>query len=150
LLNAKIGVIGAGLMGHGIAYRFAVAGHDVGVFEPSAELRATLPKRLSAIADLLGDDPACLTGISVHDQLALAVKDASLVVEAAPEKVALKQQLFVDLEANVATDTILASNSSAIPSQKFPNNQTSKPRPYSIFYRYFSTSNGARAGTCKN
>ena len=34
--------------------------------------------------------------------------------------------------------------------QKFPNNQTSKPRPYNIFYRYFSTSNEARAGTCKN
>ena len=112
----KIGVIGAGLMGHGIAYRFAVAGHKVGVFEPSDELRATLPKRLNAIADLLGDDPACLISISVHDQLALAVKDASLVVEAAPEKLALKQQLFADLEANVATDTILASNSSAIPS----------------------------------
>jgi len=71
--KAKIGVIGAGLMGHGIAYRFAAAGHEVGVFEPSAELRATLPKRLSAIADLLGDDPACLDRVFIHDQLAPAV-----------------------------------------------------------------------------
>ncbi len=42
--------------------------------------------------------------------------DAALVIEAAPEKLALKQKLFADLEAVVAPDTILASNSSAIPS----------------------------------
>jgi len=114
--KAKVGVIGAGLMGHGIAYRFAAAGHAVGVFEPYAELRETLSKRLRAIADLLGDDPACLDRISVHDQLAPAVRDAFVVVEAAPEKLTLKQQIFADLEANVAADTILASNSSAIQS----------------------------------
>src|SRR5690606_19593448 len=112
----KIGVVGAGLMGHGICYRFAVAGHPVGVFEPSAELRASLSQRLRAIADLLGDDPAPLDLVSAHDQLAPAMRDASFVIEAAPEKLALKQTLFSDLEASVAADTILASNSSAIPS----------------------------------
>ena len=114
--KAKVGVIGAGLMGHGIAYRFAAAGHEVGVFEPFAELRETLSKRLRAIADLLGDDPACLDRVSAHDQLAPAVRDAFFVVEAAPEKLPLKQQIFADLEANVAAGTILASNSSAIQS----------------------------------
>jgi 3-hydroxybutyryl-CoA dehydrogenase len=114
--KAKVGVIGAGLMGHGIAYRFAAAGHAVGVFEPFAELRTTLPQRLRAIAELLGDDPACLDRVSAHDQLTPAVRDAFFVVEAAPEKLALKQQIFADLEANVAADTILASNSSAIQS----------------------------------
>ena len=44
------------------------------------------------------------------------MRDALLVIEAAPEKLALKQQIFADLEANVSADTILASNSSAIPS----------------------------------
>ncbi|GIK80324.1 MAG: 3-hydroxyacyl-CoA dehydrogenase family protein [Alphaproteobacteria bacterium] len=112
----KIGVIGAGLMGHGIAYLFAAAGHEVDVFELSADLRASLPQRLRTIADLLGDDPACLDRVRVHDQLAPAVRDAGFVVEAAPEKLALKQSIFADLEANVAADTILASNSSAIPS----------------------------------
>jgi glycine/D-amino acid oxidase-like deaminating enzyme len=60
-MNAqKIGVIGGGLMGHGIAYLLAAAGHAIGVFEPTPEIRATLPKRLRAIADLFGDDPGCL------------------------------------------------------------------------------------------
>ena len=116
MAKEQIGVIGAGLMGHGIAYRFAAVGHPVGIFEPVAELRASLSKRLGMIAELLGDDPACLGNITVHDQLAPAVKDAALVIEAAPEKLPLKQQIFADLEAIVAADTILASNSSAIPS----------------------------------
>jgi 3-hydroxybutyryl-CoA dehydrogenase len=114
----KIGVIGGGLMGHGIAYLLAAAGHEIGVFEPAAELRASLPQRLCAILDLLGDDPALIGRISAHDQLAPAVSDSTFVFEAAPEKLPLKQQIFADLEAIVAPDTILASNSSAIPSSE--------------------------------
>ena len=112
----KIGVIGAGLMGHGIAYRFGAAGHSVGVFEPNAELRASLVERLGLIAELLGDDHSALDHITVHDELTSAVENAAIVFEAAPEKLLLKQKIFADLEAIVATDTILASNSSAIPS----------------------------------
>jgi len=112
----KIGVIGGGLMGHGIAYLFAVAGHPVGLFEPSAEIRASLPKRLQAITELFGDDTALLKRIEAFDQLAPAMKGAAFVFEAAPEKLPLKQQLFAELESAVAPETVLASNSSAIPS----------------------------------
>jgi 3-hydroxybutyryl-CoA dehydrogenase len=112
----KIGVIGGGLMGHGIAYLFAAAGHPVAIFEPSAEIRASLPKRLRALVDLFGDDAALLERIETHDQMAPAMKDTKFVFEAAPEKLPLKQQIFGELEAVVAPDTILASNSSAIPS----------------------------------
>jgi 3-hydroxybutyryl-CoA dehydrogenase len=112
----KIGVIGGGLMGHGIAYLFAAAGHPVGLFEPSADLRASLLKRLQALVDLFGDDAALLKRIETHDQMAPAMKDTKFVFEAAPEKLPLKQQIFAELEAAVAPDTILASNSSAIPS----------------------------------
>jgi 3-hydroxybutyryl-CoA dehydrogenase len=114
--DLKIGVIGGGLMGHGIAYLLAVAGHEVGVFEPQAETRASMPRRLRAIVDLLGDDPALLKRITAHDALLSAVQDAAFVFEAAPEKLPLKQRIFAELEAAVAPDTILASNSSAIPS----------------------------------
>jgi 3-hydroxybutyryl-CoA dehydrogenase len=111
----RIGVIGGGLMGHGIAYLFAAAGHNVGVFEPAAESRASLPKRLQAIVDLLADDPALLARIVAHDRLAPAVEGAAFVFEAAPEKLPLKQRIFAELESAVAPDAILASNSSAIP-----------------------------------
>jgi 3-hydroxybutyryl-CoA dehydrogenase len=111
-----IGIVGGGLMGHGIAYLLAAAGHKVAVYEPSAELRATLPQRLAAIAALLEDDAALVKKISVHDALAPAMHGASFVFEAAPEKLPLKQQLFAEIESLVAPETILASNSSAIPS----------------------------------
>jgi 3-hydroxybutyryl-CoA dehydrogenase len=111
----KIGVIGGGLMGHGIAYLLSAAGHEVGVFEPSAEIRASMPRRLAAILDLLGDDAALLNRIVTHEQMAPAMQDARFVFEAAPEKLPLKRKIFAGLEGVVATDTILASNSSAIP-----------------------------------
>ena len=120
--NLKIGVIGGGLMGHGIAYLLAAAGHEVGIFEPSADIRASLPQRLGSIRDLLGDDAAMLARISVHDQLAPAVKDATFVFEAAPEKLPLKQKLFAELESLAAPNTILASNSSAIPTTDIGRN----------------------------
>src|SRR5688572_14854279 len=112
----KIGVIGAGLMGHGIAYLLAAAGHTVGVYDPSAEWRATLPARLESARDLLDGDPALLDRITAHDQMKPAMAEASFVFEAAPEKLPLKQQIFAELESLTGPTTILASNSSAIPS----------------------------------
>ena len=112
----NVGVIGAGLMGHGIAYLLAAAGHRVGIYDPSEQWRASLPERLASACDLLGDDRTLLARISAHKEMAPAMHDASFVFEAAPEKLALKRQLFAELENLTAPDTILASNSSAIPS----------------------------------
>jgi 3-hydroxybutyryl-CoA dehydrogenase len=92
----KIGVVGGGLMGHGIAY--------------------SLSQRLRAIVELLGDDPRLLQRIAAHDSLAAAMHGADWVFEAAPEKLPLKQEIFAAIEKLVAPTTILASNSSAIPS----------------------------------
>jgi 3-hydroxybutyryl-CoA dehydrogenase len=114
--GTRIGIIGGGLMGHGIAYLLAAASHDVAVYEPTAELRASLPQRLRAIAELLDDDPALIGKIAAHDALAPAVQGAAFVFEAAPEKLPLKQQIFAEIETHVAPQAILASNSSAIPS----------------------------------
>src|ERR1700741_4044288 len=50
--------------------------------------------------------------------MAPAMQDVSFVFEAAPEKLPLKQQLFAELESLTAPETILASNSSAIPSTR--------------------------------
>ncbi len=112
----KIGVIGGGLMGHGIAYLFAAAGHHVNVFEPFNDVRASLPRRLQAIVELLGDDPRVIGRIAAHDSLKAAMAGVAWVFEAAPEKLALKQQIFAEIEKLVEPTTIFASNSSAIPS----------------------------------
>jgi 3-hydroxybutyryl-CoA dehydrogenase len=115
MTGLNIGIVGGGLMGHGIAYLLAASGHLVAIFEPLAEVRDSLRRRLTAIAELLEDDSALLDRISAHDKLASAARGAHFIFEAAPEKLPLKQQLFAELEALVAPGTILASNSSAIP-----------------------------------
>jgi len=116
--SLTIGVIGAGLMGHGIAYLLAAAGHTVRVYDPSTQWRESLDARLESARALLGGEPALLTRISGHDQMAPAMKDVAFVFEAAPEKLPLKQQLFAELESLTTAETILASNSSAIPSTR--------------------------------
>src|SRR5262245_48182202 len=123
-----IGVVGGGLMGHGIAYLLAAGGHKAGIYEPSAEVRASLPQRLRSITDLLGSDPAILDRITAHERLADAVASVAFVFEAAPEKPELKQRIFGELEALVAPDTILASNSSAIPSTEIGRNLKHRER----------------------
>jgi 3-hydroxybutyryl-CoA dehydrogenase len=128
LREQKIGIVGGGLMGHGIAYLLAVAGHRVGVFEPAADIRASMPQRLRAIADLLGESEVPLSRIVAHDALAPAVDGASFVFEAAPEKLPLKQKIFAELEGLVASDAILASNSSAIPSTEIGRNLKHRAR----------------------
>ncbi|HEX4411913.1 MAG TPA: 3-hydroxyacyl-CoA dehydrogenase NAD-binding domain-containing protein [Xanthobacteraceae bacterium] len=112
----RIGVIGGGLMGHGIAYLLAAADHHVNVFEPNADIRSSMPQRLRAITALLDDDPSVLEKIGIVETLPAAVRGATFVFEAAPEKLPLKQRIFAEIEAVVAPDTILASNSSAIQS----------------------------------
>ena len=57
-----------------------------------------------------------LQRIAAHESLEQAMNGADWVFEAAPEKLPLKQQIFAELEKLVAPSTVLASNSSAIPS----------------------------------
>ena len=55
--RSQIAVIGAGLMGHGIAYVFAADGYRVRVQDPACEVLEKLPQRIDDICDLLGDRP---------------------------------------------------------------------------------------------
>lgn len=116
---ANISIIGAGLMGHGIALTFARAGHSVRVQDPMVESLDQLPERISASMAALGCDAneiaTALTRVSTHTGLDAALQDADLVIEAAPEKLELKQSLFVDIERLVSEDCILASNTSVLP-----------------------------------
>ncbi|GIX13232.1 MAG: 3-hydroxyacyl-CoA dehydrogenase family protein [Paracoccaceae bacterium] len=113
--GAPIGVLGAGLMGHAIAYLFARAGHEVRVHDPSPAAIAALPDRLAQIARLLGDGPAVAARVRAADSLEAAVAGAGCVIEAAPEDAGLKRELFARIEAAAPAGAILASNTSAIP-----------------------------------
>lgn len=115
----RIAVIGAGLMGHGIALTFAKAGRDVTVTDPMAEALAALPGRVRDSMILMGETPdaveAALGRISTAANTACAVRDADIVFEAAPEKMALKQAIFAEVEAHAPETAVLASNTSVMP-----------------------------------
>jgi 3-hydroxybutyryl-CoA dehydrogenase len=118
---STVGVIGAGTMGHGIAQVSAQAGYKTLLYDVKREFAE---KGLSRIGDNLKvgvekgkvtaeQRDAALGNLSITDKLAdLAACD--LVIEAAPEDIALKQRLFGELSALCREDAILASNTSSL------------------------------------
>jgi 3-hydroxybutyryl-CoA dehydrogenase len=113
--KAKIAVIGAGLMGHGIAQVFALAGHEVTITDTIVQNLDTANTRIAANLRDLGDDESAVERVTPCFDLADAVRGADYVVEAVSENLALKQKLFAEIERHVRPDTILASNTSVIP-----------------------------------
>ncbi|WP_254822108.1 3-hydroxyacyl-CoA dehydrogenase family protein [Haloglomus halophilum] len=116
-----VGVVGAGTMGNGIAQVSATAGYDVLMRDVEAEF---VERGLDAIDDSLSRlvrketlteeeaDAARdrITGTTDLGDLA----DADLVVEAAPEEMDLKRDVFADLEAVTDEDVVLATNTSTL------------------------------------
>ena len=115
MARARIAVVGAGLMGHGIAQVFALAGHDVIIYDAAkASLDSAKSRILTNLKDL-GDDVTAIERVTPIADLGEAVREADYVVEAVLEDLALKQKLFREIEQHVRPDTILASNTSVIP-----------------------------------
>ncbi len=118
----KIAVVGAGLMGHGIAQVFALQGCSVGLTDISAKaLDAAMDNVRANLALLVGqglvDGTAAelaLERIAITTDLTEAVEGADLVVEAVLENLEIKQNLFRDLDAACPGNVILATNTSVI------------------------------------
>ncbi len=128
MAKARIAVVGAGLMGHGIAQVFALAGHDVTITDTFKANLDTVKTRIAANLRDLGDDAAAVERVRPIDDLAMAVRDADYVVEAILEDLPLKQKLFAEIENHVRPDTILASNTSVMPITKIMQNLAGRER----------------------
>jgi 3-hydroxybutyryl-CoA dehydrogenase len=112
----RVAVIGAGVMGAGIAQVFLAAGLPVRVYDPSAQARDSLPARISAGLQLLKlPNASALDRLTTVPRLPDAAAQAELVIEAAPEVLAVKQRIFADLDAAAPPGAVLASNTSALP-----------------------------------
>ena len=127
-----IAVIGAGLMGHGIALTMARAGHDVTVTDSMPAALEALHERVrESLASVVNDTvetDAILSRISTATTVADCVAQADAVFEAAPEKLALKQSIFAEVEANAADHAILASNTSVIQISKIMGGLSTRSR----------------------
>ncbi len=126
--KAKIAVVGAGLMGHGIAQVFALAGHEVNITDTVVQNLDSAKSRIATNLRDLGDDERAVERVQPCFDLADAVRDADYVVEAVSENLALKQKLFAQIERHVRAETILASNTSVIPITSIMQGLTKRER----------------------
>ena len=120
--HVRVAVIGAGTMGHGIAYVAALAGCRVSMTDTDPERLENGARQIAVAFDRAiqrgkctvarRDDAMELLETTVtRDQ---AAAGADVVIEAVPEKLELKQRIFADIEPQVRPDTILASNTSSL------------------------------------
>jgi 3-hydroxybutyryl-CoA dehydrogenase len=118
----RIAVIGAGTMGHGIAYVAAAAGYDVRLADADAATLATGMRRIREAFDkaiergkaTAESRDAALARVTSAGSAVEASQAADLIIEAVPERLDLKRAIFKDLERTVTPDAILASNTSSL------------------------------------
>jgi len=116
--TARILVVGAGLMGAGIAQVAAQAGHDVLLFDTRAGAAAAAKAKLAQTLDGLAAKGK-LTADAAQATLARitpvdALVPVDLVIEAIVENLDIKRALFAELEALLAPDAVIATNTSSI------------------------------------
>lgn len=133
--DGPIGIIGGGSIGVAFALVFAQAGFTVRVQDPDAGRRAAVPgeirQRLLDLENhrLIAETPdRILARVAVVAERAEAVSDAILVQECAPEQLALKRELFTELDRLAPPDAILASASSALQPSSFTHDLPGRAR----------------------
>ncbi|ASS95624.1 3-hydroxyacyl-CoA dehydrogenase family protein [Peribacillus simplex] len=119
----KIAIIGSGVMGSGIAQSFAVSGYFVTINDIKEELLYHAQNRISENLSLLIEEgvltdqekQGALANITYSVDLKGAVRDADFIIEAIPEVIELKLNLYEQMEKIIKPDAIVASNTSTFP-----------------------------------
>jgi len=117
-----VAVIGAGTMGHGIAELAALAKYDVALYDINDELvqkgYQQIEWSLQKLAEkgiIQSDDAqAAIQRVATTTEIPQAAQGADVVIEAGPEKMAVKNDIFKQLDANAPDHAVLASNTSSL------------------------------------
>jgi len=118
----RITVVGAGLMGHGIAQIFAAHGHPIWLHDAYPDILDSAKDRVRANLTNMAEHGVTLGAgideivdrIRTSDDLSTACAGAEFVFEAVYENLELKQQIFADLDRLCPAETVLCSNTSVI------------------------------------
>jgi 3-hydroxybutyryl-CoA dehydrogenase len=118
----NISIIGAGTMGHGIAHTFARFGCKVSLYDSFENSLSLAPEKmrneLQFMADAgyitAADIEEALNNITLFSDLQEAVKNADYVIEAIPERMDLKKELFANLNRMCPAHTVFATNTSSL------------------------------------
>lgn len=117
----RIAIAGAGLIGKAWAFVFARAGMDVTVWDKEASVLGRLEADIASMVEMsrehgrAGDDPTALMArITARHDLADALEGAELVQESGPEVLAIKCEIFAELDRAAPPSAVIASSSSAL------------------------------------
>jgi len=132
----KVGIIGAGLMGHGIAQIFAMNGYKVNVFDTDIKVLKSVPERIHKNLQVFlalkvveeKDINQFMNNIHLCDNLSSMCEGTDIIIEAVKENLDLKLNLYADLEQNIDPDIIICSNTSAISITRLSNGLQYKHR----------------------
>lgn len=137
----QIAVVGAGLMGNGIAQSCAEAGYDVlnidvadgAIDRAQASLQKIYNGKISRGKITEADSVAVLSRISYSDQYE-SLKDAHLIIEAVPEKIDIKVTVFSQLDEYADSEAVLVSNTSGLSISEMAAATT---RPHKVMGAHF-------------
>lgn len=132
----QVAVVGAGLMGHGIAQSFAQKGYPVTLYDLNhyilekalSHIRSNLETFVEVGLEEAENIEKVLSQICASNNLQESVKEAHLVIEAAPEDLKLKMDLFEKFDRYCFKEAILASNTSTLPISEIGKNVKRKER----------------------
>lgn len=136
----RVCVIGAGFMGQQIATVAVMSGYTVTAFDPGPDAPGKAMEELKKIFALQGNQEQekrlneSIEKITYCENLSEAVADADLVIEAVPEKLELKREVFAQINEEASPHLIIASNSSSIPVVKLEDVVDQKERALNIHF----------------
>jgi 3-hydroxybutyryl-CoA dehydrogenase len=117
-----IAVLGAGTMGHGIAHAAASSGYRTTLYDVAdpvlerarAQIESILKKAVELGKSTAAEADASLGRLRTATDVAVALAEADVVIEAAPERMELKLSLFADIERHAPATAVVATNTSAL------------------------------------
>lgn len=122
-------------MGRQIIEKSALYGYNVNVFDVSSE---GLEEFINDVKKKI-DKKKIKIDITIYNSISEAVKNADLIIEAVPEKLELKREIFSQLDKSAPSHAILATNSSSIPISKLEEEVERKDKVMNIhFYNLFT------------
>jgi 3-hydroxyacyl-CoA dehydrogenase len=132
----NVAVVGAGVMGHGIAQLYALAGFPVSLYDIREEYLDGAFRAMEDSLSLLVKEEfvtearkkEALRRVSRTTDLEAAVKEADFITEAIPEVLEMKWELFERLERLAKPDAIIASNTSTLPISKMAKHSATPHR----------------------
>jgi 3-hydroxyacyl-CoA dehydrogenase len=132
----SVGIVGAGLMGHGIAQVFGIKGYSVNLYDKDPGILESAPGKIRANLQLFlelesikeSDVKLCLNNISPCHRMPDLCKGMDVIIEAVSEKLEVKQSVFAEMERYASRKTLLCTNTSGIRIAKISEGVQNKER----------------------